>query len=252
MEAKYDSQFKVVFDAIRQLMTPPAPAKPASASTSEDPPLPPRRSLAPVFTFVFPCERRPSCEAGSQLRSVEELGGNRVTEAQSARKTCLHSHAHRPAFRRIAFEITTGGGIPDAKTRAAIHKHVSEQHLENLLIFLDSARSQSLWYWVKREAGKAHARDHLYVKGQPGDLFLEQARRRWWWTSANSTPKATSPSLEVANRLKAALDVERVTKKFYAEFDTQRLASSNTSRASDDDHQRRWYASVLMNRLMFI
>ncbi|MGP8199538.1 MAG: ORF6N domain-containing protein [Limisphaerales bacterium] len=28
LEAKYDSQFKVVFDAIRQLMTPPDPARP--------------------------------------------------------------------------------------------------------------------------------------------------------------------------------------------------------------------------------
>ena len=28
--------------------------------------------------------------------------------------------------------------------------------------------------------------------------------------------------------------------------------SSSTSHGIDDDHQRRWYASVLMNRLMFI
>ncbi|MCP5524166.1 MAG: hypothetical protein H7A46_21740 [Verrucomicrobiales bacterium] len=55
------------------------------------------------------------------------------------------------------FEVTTAAGaIPDAKTRAAIHKHVSELAYENLLIFTDQARTQSLWYWVKREAGKAH------------------------------------------------------------------------------------------------
>ena len=37
-----------------------------------------------------------------------------------------------------------------------------------------AARTQSLWYWVKRESGRAQARDHLYVKGQPGDLFLSK------------------------------------------------------------------------------
>src|SRR5437762_3023535 len=74
----------------------------------------------------------------------------------------------------VAFEVTVGDGIPDAKTRAAIQKHVAEEHVENLLIFLDSARTQSLWYWVKRESGKTHARDHLYIKGQPGDLFLSK------------------------------------------------------------------------------
>ena len=60
------------------------------------------------------------------------------------------------------------------------------------------------------------------------------------------------PIAEVANRLKAALDVERVTKKFYGEFDTQRLAFVEHIQGIADERHRRWYASVLMNRLMFI
>src|SRR5437867_4020708 len=49
----------------------------------------------------------------------------------------------------VVFEVASQDGIPNAKARAAIQKQVAEQCLENLLIFIDAARSQSLWYWVK-------------------------------------------------------------------------------------------------------
>jgi hypothetical protein len=151
----------------------------------------------------------------------------------------------------VAFEVTTDDGIPDAKVRAAIHKQIAEEHVENLLIFLDKDRTQSLWYWVKRESGKTHARDHLYVKGQPGDLFLSKLAAMVVDISELDA-EGNIPVTEVAGRLKAALDVERVTKIFYGEFDIQRLAFVELIQGISDDHQRRWYASVLMNRLMFI
>lgn len=150
------------------------------------------------------------------------------------------------------FEITTSSGvIPDAKTRALIQKHVAEHCFENLLIFTDAVRSQSLWYWVKREGGKSHARDHLYVKGQPGDLFLSKLAALVVDIS-ELDKEGNIPLADVAQRLKAALDVERVTKKFYTDFDLQRLEFVGLIHGIKDDHQRRWYASVLMNRLMFV
>ena len=58
--------------------------------------------------------------------------------------------------------------------------------------------------------------------------------------------------VEVAERLRKALDIERVTKKFYGEFYDEHLAFIELIRGIPDDKQRRWYASVLLNRLMFI
>jgi hypothetical protein len=52
--------------------------------------------------------------------------------------------------------------------------------------------------------------------------------------------------------LKAALDVERVTKRFYREFQQQHLDFLALIEGIADERQRRWYASVLLNRLMFI
>ena len=190
---------------------------------------------------------------------IEELGWSNPASHQSVHSQLSTKHLQlsytlTPIAQLagvMVLEITSGDGIPDAQVRAAIQKQVSEQHLENLLIFLDSARSQSLWYWVKREGNKSHPRDHLYVKGQPGDLFLGKLAGMVVDISELDA-EGNIPVLEVANRLKVALDVEHVTKKFYAEFDAQRLSFIEHIQGIDDEHQRRWYASVLMNRLMFI
>ena len=187
---------------------------------------------------------------------VEELGweppANRKVEAGKVKDL---AYSRQPVARLSGigvFEITTAEGtIPDAKTRAAIHKQVTEICYENLLIFTDAARSQSLWHWVKRESGKTHARDHLYVKGQPGDLFLSKLAAMVVDIGELDADGKIS-IVEVADRLKQALDIERVTKKFYNEFQGQHLVFIDLIEGIDDDRDRRWYASVLLNRLMFI
>ena len=52
--------------------------------------------------------------------------------------------------------------------------------------------------------------------------------------------------------MQSALDIERVTKKFFRDFQDQHVAFLELIRGIADERQRRWYASVLLNRLMFI
>lgn len=149
------------------------------------------------------------------------------------------------------FKIISDGLIPESKERAQIHKEISAISHENLLIFVDSQQKHSLWYWVKRENGKNRPRSHLYIKGQPGDLFISKL--------ADLVVELTEldadgniPVLEVATRLKKALDIETVTKKFYTEFEAEHSRFLGSIEGIADDQERRWYASVLLNRLMFI
>jgi hypothetical protein len=152
----------------------------------------------------------------------------------------------------VVFEIhSSDGRMPDAKARAALHKDISRHHHENLLILIDQKRTQSLWYWVKREGTKTFPREHLYVKGQPGDLFLSKLGAMIVDIS-ELDETGSLPVTEVATRLKNALDIERVTKKFFRDFDKERLDFLNLIDGIQDDRLRRWYASVLLNRLMFI
>ena len=187
---------------------------------------------------------------------VEELGweppASRKVESGKVKDL---AYSRKPVARLSGvgvFEIAAhGGAVPDAKTRAAIHKQVSEHCYENLLIFTDTARSQSLWYWVKREAGKRYARDHLYVKGQPGDLFLGKlaghggGHQRTGRGRQHLHPRSRQPPQSCPRCRARHQEVLR-------EFDAQRLEFIEHIQGIDDDHQRRWYASVLLNRLMFI
>jgi len=187
---------------------------------------------------------------------IEELGWSNPKS-----RTPVKTQANNIAYTRtpvaqlsgvIAFEISTGNGIPDSKTRATIHKHVTEEHVENLLIFLDAARTQSLWYWVKREAGKTFVRDHLYIKGQPGDLFIGKLAAMSVAISELDA-EGNIPITDVVSRLKAALDVERVTKKFYDLFQKEHAAFLKSfANCIPVKTDAEWYASVMLNRLMFV
>ena len=186
---------------------------------------------------------------------IEELGWS-----NPASRKPVDDEVNGFAFRRtqlahlsgvVVLEISSAAIIPDGKTRAAISKEISKLHHENLLIFVDTERTQSLWYWVKREGSKVYPRDHLYVKGQPGDLFLSKLAAMVVDISELDA-EGNIAVTEVASRLKAALDVERVTKRFYKEFQQQHLDFLALIEGIADERQRRWYASVLLNRLMFI
>ena len=187
---------------------------------------------------------------------IEELGWSQPITRNSVTAALKGTSFVRREIAELSgvpvFEITVeDGGIPDAKTRAAIHKEIAKIHHENLLVFVDKERRQSLWYWVKREGKKQYPREHLYMRGQPGDLFLSKLGSMVVDLS-DFDETGTVPVVEVASRLQQALDVEKVTKKFYGEFSTQHLAFLDLIQGIEDERQRRWYASVLLNRLMFI
>ncbi|WKZ40514.1 MAG: Eco57I restriction-modification methylase domain-containing protein [Anaerolineales bacterium] len=152
----------------------------------------------------------------------------------------------------VVFEASAADGIlPNKKVMAAVHKEVTKFHHENLLIFLNKDRTQSLWHWVKREERRLIPRDHLFVKGQPGDLFLSKLSSMFVDIS-ELDDDGNLPVVEALGRLKKALDIQPVTKKFYTDFANERLEFIELIEGIDNDKDRRWYASVLLNRLMFI
>lgn len=142
-------------------------------------------------------------------------------------------------------------GLPECDARHAIQKSLTRHTHENLVIFVDAARTRSLWLWVKREGSKRFPREHLYVRGQPGDLFISKISGIV--VDINELDEhGHFPLAQLVDRMKSALDVERVTKKFFREYDAQRLAFVGLIEGIADARERRWYASVLMNRLMFV
>jgi len=187
---------------------------------------------------------------------VEELGWSQPLNRQAVSFTVKDNQFFRRQVAQLAgvvvFEVTAEDGrVPDAQTRAAIHREIAKHHHENLLIFLDQDHTQSLWYWVKRQDRKTLQREHLYVQGQPGDLFVSKLGQMVF--DISEFDEAGNVNLvDVARRMRAALDIERVTKKFYGDFQNQHITFLELIQGVPDERQRQWYASVLLNRLMFI
>ncbi|MGK7873812.1 MAG: DNA methyltransferase [Xenococcaceae cyanobacterium] len=186
---------------------------------------------------------------------IEELGWSQPSSQKAVPLSVEDRHYKYKSIAEVSgvavFEVTAEDGkIPEVKIRAAIHKEIADRIAENLLIFVDEERTRSLWYWVKREGSKRYFRDHLYVRGQPGDLFLSKLGSL---VIDITELEHSEPSVvEIAHKLQSGFDVERVTKKFYKEFQEQHLQFLQFVQGIDKKGDRRWYTSVILNRLMFV
>lgn len=159
----------------------------------------------------------------------------------------------------VALQVVVDGGWPDEAQRLKVWRHVAHSHAENLLIFTDlqTGASQSQWYWVKRDkhpdTGKPRlsSRRHDYFRGQPVDLFASKLQAMVVELSELDAA-GRLPVLEAARRIQAALDVQATTKKFFNAYEQQHLELLKHIEGIAGERDRRWYASVLLNRLMFV
>jgi hypothetical protein len=159
----------------------------------------------------------------------------------------------------VAIQVVVAGDWPDEAQRMRVWKHIAHGHAENLLIFTNAqaGASQSQWFWVKRdkhaETGKPRLtpRRHEYFKGQPVDLFASKLQSMVVELS-ELDETGRMPVLEAARRIQAALDVDKTTKKFFTAYQQQHLELLRHIEGIDNERDKRWYASVLLNRLMFV
>ena len=184
---------------------------------------------------------------------VEELGWDRHSAplqiTVGASTLALAALAHKRGM--VAYQCATpvGGRLPDYAERRKIEHQVAKSAYEHLIVFTDAKAETQIWQWVKREPGKpAACREHAFYKSQSGDALLQKLE-----AIAFTLEEEEQLSLiDVTRRARTGFDVERVTKRFYDRFQKEHAAflkfiAGITERA---DHE--WYASVMLNRLMFV
>lgn len=159
----------------------------------------------------------------------------------------------------VAIQAVVEGGWPDEAQRLRVWKHIAHSHAENLIIFTErqDRALQSQWYWVKRSkdpvTGKPRLtpRRHEYFAGQPVDLFASKLQAMVVELS-ELDDSGRLPVLEAARRIQTALDVDKTTKKFFKAYQEQHLELLGHIHGIANERDKRWYASVLLNRLMFV
>ncbi len=142
--------------------------------------------------------------------------------------------------------------MPPVAVRRQVEKQALDLAHEHIVIFVDAAHTKAVWQWVKRADGQsARAREHTYHQGTPGDSLLQKLNGIAF-TLDELDDAGEAASVEVTGRVARSFDVERVTKRFYDEFKDEHAHFLKFIRGVEAVADRQWYASVMLNRLMFI
>lgn len=141
------------------------------------------------------------------------------------------------------------GGIPASTVRRKIESRASKLAFEHIILFLDAPRTTVTCQWAKRAPGRPPSyRGHTVRPGQSGTSLLQRLLRISF--SLDEEPRLTIST--VADRVANALDVERVTRAFYRHFQTELKAFTQFIAGIQRQGDRDWYASLMLNRMMFI
>ena len=148
-----------------------------------------------------------------------------------------------------AFVCECDGALPDYNVRRKIERQVAKSAHEHFIIFSDAGKTRQIWQWVKREPGKpAAAREHHFDRSQTGEALIQKLKS----VAFELAEEENLTLVDVTIRARAGFDVEKVTKRFYERFQKEHAAFLKFIKGIPDKQLQRWYASVMLNRLMFI
>jgi hypothetical protein len=184
---------------------------------------------------------------------IQELGWDRPAGGLSVvvdgRTFALQTIAEKRGFQVFECPAASDGALPDHATRGKIERQAAKLAHEHIIVYTDAGRTAQKWQWVRRELGRPLARrEYDFTKGRTGEALAQKLQ-------ALAVELAEEESLtltDVTRRARQALDVERVTRRFYDRFQAEHAAFLAFLKGIPADGDAEWYASLMLNRLMFI
>lgn len=178
----------------------------------------------------------------------EQLGWDKH-QAELALSLDGETHMLTAVAEKRGFAVYVCPTIPDRPTRLRLDRQVTKSSREHLIIYADKARGEQLWEWVRREPGKpAASRDYRLSASQSGDLLIQKLEMLV--IALEEEERLTI--VDVAGRVSAALDVDKITKRFYERFKTEHAAFMKKIKGIKHLPDLQWYTSLMLNRLMFV
>jgi tRNA1(Val) A37 N6-methylase TrmN6 len=140
--------------------------------------------------------------------------------------------------------------IPDYNIRKKIETKVTKLFQEHLIIFFDSKKTEQIWQLVVRQSGKptkvTETRWHI---NQDPELLYQRAAGIFF--ELDEEDKITI--VDVKKRVSENFNQnnEKVTKQFYEKFKKEHGVFLQFIKGISDKANQEWYASLMLNRLMF-
>ena len=176
-------------------------------------------------------------------------GGSDTEVTVKDRAYPLLAIAHKRGMVAYQYLAQPGDQVPDHPTRQQIERRVAKEVRENIIIFAAHDPSAQYWLWVKREPGRpARPRTHIYRSDQSGEPLIQKLERIVFTLE----DEADLSIVDVTGHVLAAFDVEKVTKRFYDRFKNEHQDFLGFIEGIEKVADREWYASLMLNRMMFI
>jgi len=158
--------------------------------------------------------------------------------------------AHKKGVQVLHCRPGAQGQLPDYATRQKIERKITPDVREHLIVFTNEAKTVQVWQWVTRQAGKpAQYREVFFRHGEAPELLTQKLSRLHFTLDEEELLTV----LGVTARLDDAAPRDKVTKKFYGEFEKQRKAfAAFIEGIPADSEDQRWYTAVVIDRLMFL
>lgn len=158
-------------------------------------------------------------------------------------------HRFQAVSEKRGVVVLVADSIPEYSTRVKLDKLIAKDHFEHLIIFTDQSRGRQVWQWMRRESGKPNAiRAYTYSTGQAGELLLQKLEH----LVVTLEDEEQTGLADILGRMRTGFDVEKVTKKFYERFKAEHERFLKFIDGIPDKQMESWYASVMINRLMFL
>ena len=184
---------------------------------------------------------------------IEELGwdhGGAHTEVEvDERSFILDAVAHKRGMVAYQHVADAGTPIPEYPVRRKIEKAVAKEVREHIIVYATRDRSEQSWQWVKREPGRPdRQRSESYRRGDTGERLIQKLED----IAFTLDEEDDLTIVDVSGRVRAAFDVEKVTKRFFERFRKEHQDFLGFIEGIADLPDREWYASLMLNRMMFI
>jgi len=183
---------------------------------------------------------------------IEDLGWDKakllpITVAVESSTYVLTALSQKRGFVAYLCEVD-GRNWPNRAVRWRLEREVAKNSLEHLLVFVDLDRTTQVWEWVRRDGHRRQIRSHAYRSGATAERLAQKVER----LTFDLDEEERVSIIDTTARVRAAFDTDRVTKLFYERFRELHRAFLAFISGLDNTADREWYASVMLNRLMFV
>jgi hypothetical protein len=162
----------------------------------------------------------------------------------------LQAVGEKSGFKILLCNPQPNGLLPDYYNRKKIETKVTKLFQEHLIIFFDTKKTEQVWQLVVRQSGKptkvTETRWHI---NQAPELLYQRTAGIFF--ELDEEDKITIVDVKKRVGENFHQNNEKVTKQFYDKFKKEHSSFLQFIKGISDKSNQEWYASLMLNRLMF-